>query len=227
MADQSDVRHLLAINALPARQTSSELSARVDLEVCSCPVASASRVSLPELPTSTGTPSYGENPVLINMDRNDIEKALSRGKTAVRIVAGGWKVDLSLRSGSLSKLVNLADASDWQVNQRRMLVHDHQADSSMVVSGGSDEMDWAGEESELGIPYYSTYTVGLCGLSYIFPHTFTFPHSFPITHLPNLQEESFQDWMSHYNYIQPGWASDFGKPNCSSADPRRADQRVR
>jgi hypothetical protein len=87
------------------------------------------------------------------MDRNDIEKALSRGKRAVRIVAGGWKVDLSLRSGSLSKLVNIVDGSEQRQNQ--------QLDSSMVDNEGFDEMDWAGEESELGIPYYSTYTVGM------------------------------------------------------------------
>ncbi|MEW5309692.1 MAG: hypothetical protein WDW38_001558 [Sanguina aurantia] len=39
-----------------------------------------------------------------------------------------------------------------------------------------------------------------------------------------LQEEDFKEMLTrHYSNTQPPWYTDFGKPNCSSADPRKAD----
>lgn len=41
------------------------------------------------------------------------------------------------------------------------------------------------------------------------------------------QEEDFKEMLTrHYSHTQPPWYSDFGKPNCSSADPRKADLNV-
>lgn len=58
--------------------------------------------------------------------------------------------------------------------------------------------NWAGPGSEFGRLVYSTYS-----------------------------EEDFKDMLTqHYSNIQPPAYTDFGKPNCSSANPRKADLNV-
>ncbi|MEW5303240.1 MAG: hypothetical protein WDW36_005948 [Sanguina aurantia] len=80
----------------------------------------------------------------------------------------------------------------------------HREDDDDDAGGDGDHTpelgnDWAGTGSELGSLVYSTFT-----------------------------EEDFKEMLTrHYSNTQPPWYTDFGKPNCSSADPRKADLSAR